>query len=206
MWSIWKCKIRIEKTRGSHVHTEPTAWGLDTQVWNLLWTKKEAVKKDMPILKKAGFESVEDLPRTSVGFRSKAYKDLQPQLRLPATSNGEQRVRVLVPNAQELHRTTQFLIQKYLNVVDWKGLELSSRERRFKFECQEIRTLPNGVGRVNWMERTSPEFPQEDIRRHGVRRHEIKSQTQAEIKRKPRWSSTAESWLEVAYWILLPTS
>ena len=110
--SIWKCKTQIEKIGGSRVDTEPTAWGLDVQVWNLLWTGEEAMKKGIPILKRAGFESVEDLPRTAIGFSSKAYQNLPPQLRLSATSNGEQRVRVRVPNAQGLHRTTQFLMQE----------------------------------------------------------------------------------------------
>jgi len=32
-----------------------TAWGLDVQVWNLLWTGEEAMKKGIPILKRAGF-------------------------------------------------------------------------------------------------------------------------------------------------------
>jgi len=50
------------------------------------------MKKGIPILKRAGFESVEDLPRTAVGCNSKAYQDLPPQLRLSATSNGVQRV------------------------------------------------------------------------------------------------------------------
>jgi len=67
---------------------------------------------------RAGFESVEDLQRTALGFSSKAYQDLPPQLRLSAMSNGEQRIRVCVPNAQGLHRTTQFLMQEYLNLVD----------------------------------------------------------------------------------------
>ena len=62
--------------------------------------------------------SVEDLPKKSVGFSSKAYQDLPPQLRLSATSNGKQRVRERVPNAQGLHRTTQSLMQDYINVVD----------------------------------------------------------------------------------------
>ena len=38
MQSIRKCKTRIEKIGGSRVDTELTAWGLDVQVWNLLWT------------------------------------------------------------------------------------------------------------------------------------------------------------------------
>jgi len=101
-----KCKTRIEKIGGSRVDTEPTAWGLNVQVWNLLWTGEQAMKKGISILKKAVFESVEDLPRIAVGFISKAYQDLPPQLRLSATSNGEQRVRVRVPNAQGLHRTS----------------------------------------------------------------------------------------------------
>jgi len=111
------------------IDTEPTAWGLDVQAWNLLWTGEEAMKKGIPILKKAGFESVEDLSRTAVGFSSKAYQDLPPQLRLSATSNSEQRVRVHVPNAEGLDRTTQFLMQEYLNLVELKGLELPSTEK-----------------------------------------------------------------------------
>jgi len=79
------------------------------------------MKKGISILKKAKFK---DLPRTAVGFSSNAYQDLPPQLRLSATSNGEHRVRARVPNALGLHRTTQFLVQEYLNLVDWKGLEL----------------------------------------------------------------------------------
>jgi len=78
--SIRKYKTRIEKIWGSHVDTKPTAWGLDAQVWNLLWTGEEAMKKGIPILKKAGFERVEDLPRTAVGYSSKAYQDLPPQV------------------------------------------------------------------------------------------------------------------------------
>jgi len=50
------------------------------------------MKKGIPIFKKAGFESVDDLPRTALSFGSKAYQDLPSQLKLPATSNGEQSV------------------------------------------------------------------------------------------------------------------
>jgi len=132
------------------------------------------MKKGILILKRAGFESIENLPRTAVGmkiafiitrkrnnvvvsfrtlkvqsfmltenrdregFSSNAYQDLPPQLRLSATSNGEQRVRVCVPNAQGLHRTTQFLMQEYLNLVDWKGLELPSTEKRCKASVKKF--------------------------------------------------------------------
>jgi len=107
--SIRKCKTRMEKTGGSRVDTEPTAWGFDVQVWNLLWTGEEAMKKGIPILKRAGCESVEDLLRTAVGFSSKAYQDLPPQFRLSATLHGEQRVPVRVFNAQGLPVPPNFL-------------------------------------------------------------------------------------------------
>ena len=44
---IRKYKTRIEKIGGSRVDTEPIAWGLDVQVWNLLWTGGEDMKKGM---------------------------------------------------------------------------------------------------------------------------------------------------------------
>jgi len=106
--------------------------------------------KDIPILKRAGFESVEDLPRTAVGFSSKAHQDLPPQLRLSATSNGEQRVRVRVPNALRLNRTTQFLMQEYLNLVDWKGLEPPSTEKRCKASVKKFERSPTVL--VEWIE------------------------------------------------------
>jgi len=90
------------------------------------------MKKGILILKKAGFESVEDLPRTAVGFVSEAYQDLPPKLSLSTMLNGEPRVQVRVPNARGLHRTTQCLMQEYLNLVDWKGPELPSTKRRCK--------------------------------------------------------------------------
>ena len=78
--SIRKCKPRIEKIWGSCVDTEPNAWVLDVQVWNLLWTGEEAMKKGIPIFKKAGFESVEDLPRTAVGFSHHSSGCLQRRM------------------------------------------------------------------------------------------------------------------------------
>jgi len=52
--SIWKCKTQIEKIWGSCIDTKPTAWGLDTQVWNLLWTGEETMKKRHDDLKELG--------------------------------------------------------------------------------------------------------------------------------------------------------
>jgi len=159
--SIRKCKTRIEKIEGSRVDTEPTEWGLYAQVWNLLWTGEEAMKKGIPILKKAGFKSVEDLPRTAVGYSSNAYQDLPPQLRLSRMLNGKQRVRVHVPNAQGLHRTVQCLMQEYLNLVDWKGLELPSTERRCKASVNKFKRSPMVLAEWIELKETLARFPAE---------------------------------------------
>jgi len=91
---------------------------------------------------KAGFERVEDLPRTAVGFSSKACQDLPPQLRSSATSNGEHRIRVFIPNVQGLHCTNQFLMQEYLHLVDWKDFELLSAERRCNASVKKLERSP----------------------------------------------------------------
>ena len=85
-----------------------------------------------------------------MGFSSKAYQDLPPQLRLSTTLNGEQRVRVRVPNAQELHRTAQCLMQEYLNLIDWKGLELPSTKRRCKASVRNFQRSPTVL--AEWIE------------------------------------------------------
>jgi len=69
---------------------------------------------------------------------------------LYATSNGEQRVEVRVPNAQGLHRTTQFLMQENLTLVDWKGLELPSTERRCKASDKKFECSPTVL--AEWIE------------------------------------------------------
>ena len=111
-------------------------------------TGEKAVKKGVPTLKWAGFKSVEDLPRTAVGIFSKAYQDSNlppPQLRLSTTSNGEQRVRVRVPNVQALHFSSLCLMQEYR--LD--GPQATINREKVQSECQEIRVLPNGVGRLD---------------------------------------------------------
>jgi len=113
------------------------------------------------IFKRARFESVEDLLRTAVGLSSKAYQDLPPQLRLFATSNGEQRVRVRVPNAQGLHRTTQFLMQEYLNLVDWKGLEVLSTKKRCKASGKKFERSPTVLAECIELKETLAKFQAE---------------------------------------------
>jgi len=57
---------------------------------------------------------------------------------------------VRVPNAQGLHRTTQFLMQEYLNLFEWKGLELPSTEKRCKASVKKFERSPSVL--AEWIE------------------------------------------------------
>jgi len=49
---------------------------------------------------------------------------------------------VLVPNAQGPRLATQFIMQEYLNLFDWKGLKLLSTERRCKVRVVKFERFP----------------------------------------------------------------
>ena len=139
-------------------------------------------------------------------FSSNAYQDLPPQLRLSATSNREQRVRVRVPNAQGFHRATQFLTQEYLNLVNWKGLELPSTDKRCKASVKEFERSPTVL--AEWIElketlakfqamrgnETSDDKGSNDMT--DQKPNASGNQTQA------LWNVAAEVWREVTYGIL----
>ena len=55
-----------------------------------------------------------------------------------------------VPNAQGLHSTTHFLMHEYLNLVDWKGLELPSTEKRCKASVKKFERSPTVL--AEWIE------------------------------------------------------
>jgi len=55
---------------------------------------------------------------------------IPPAMRICATSNGEQRVQVLIPVVQGLSQKQRQLMQQYFELVDWQGLKLLSAERR----------------------------------------------------------------------------
>jgi len=65
---------------------------------------------------------------------------IPPVTRICATSNGEQRVQVLILVVQGLSQKQRQLMQQYFELVDWQGLKLPSAERRQRdslksFEC-----------------------------------------------------------------------
>ena len=55
-----------------------------------------------------------------------------------------------VPIAQGLHRTNQVLMQEYLNLVDWKSLELPSTEKSCKASVKRIERSPTVL--AEWIE------------------------------------------------------
>jgi len=117
--AIRECKMRIERIGGSRPDTDSEVWGLDQTIWELMWTGEAAMRKSIPALMQAGYESISDLPRIQQSYREKALVVIPPAMRICATSNGEQRVQVLIPVVQDLSQKQRQLKQPYFELVDW---------------------------------------------------------------------------------------
>ena len=63
---------------------------------------------------------------------------IPPGMRICATSNGEQRVQVLIPVVQGLSQKQRQLMYQYFELVDWQGLKLPSAERRQRDSLKKI--------------------------------------------------------------------
>jgi len=86
--------------------------------------------KSIPASRQAGYVSIFDLPRIQQSYREKALVVIPPAMRICATSNGEQRVQMLIQVVQGLSQKQQQLMQQYFELVDWQRLKLPSAERR----------------------------------------------------------------------------
>jgi len=130
--SIRECKTRIERIRGLRLDTDSEVWGLDQTTWELMWAGEAAMRKSIPALRQAGYGSISNLPRIQQSYTEKALVVIPPAIRICATSNGEQRVQMLILVVQGLSQTEKQrqLMQQYFELVDWQGLKLSSAERR----------------------------------------------------------------------------
>jgi len=122
--------MRIERIGGSRLDKDSEVWGLDQTTWELMWVREAAMRKSIPTLKQAGYDSISDLPRIQQSYRQKALVVMPPAMRICATSNGKQRVQVLIPVVQGLSQRQRQLMQQYFELVDWQGLKLPSAERR----------------------------------------------------------------------------
>jgi len=124
--------MRIERIRGSRLDTDSEEWGLDQTTWELMWAGEAAMRKSISTLRQAGYESISNLPRIQVqkSYRQKALVVIPPAMRICATSNGKQRVQVLILIVQGLSQKQRQLMQQYSELVDWQGLKLPSAERR----------------------------------------------------------------------------
>jgi len=133
--SIRECEMRIERIGGSRLDTDSEVWGLDQTTWELMWAGEAAMRKSIPALRQAGYESISDLPRVQQSYiekalvvssyREKAFVVIPPAMRICATSNGEQRVQLLILVVQGLSQKQRQLMHQYFelerdNVVYWK--------------------------------------------------------------------------------------
>jgi len=83
--SIRECKVRIERIGGSHLDTDLEIWGLDQTTWELTWAGEAAMRKSIPALRQAGYESIADLPRIQQSYREKSLVVIPPAMRICAT-------------------------------------------------------------------------------------------------------------------------
>ena len=88
------------------------------------------MRKSIPTVRQAGYESISDLPSIQKRYRENSLVVIPPAMWMSATSNGEQRVQVLIPVVQGLSQKQRQLMHQYFELVDWQGLKLPSAERR----------------------------------------------------------------------------
>jgi len=96
----------------------------------VMWAGETAMHKSIPALRQAGYESISDLLRIQKSYREKALMVILPAMRMNATSNGEQRVQVLIPVVQGLSQKQRQLMQQYFELVKWQVFKLPSAVRR----------------------------------------------------------------------------
>jgi len=95
-----------------------------------MWAGEAAMRKSIPALRQAGYESISNLPRIQQIYTEKTLVVIPPAMRICATSNGEQRVQVLISVVQGLSLKQRQLMQHYFELVDWQVLKLPSAEKR----------------------------------------------------------------------------
>jgi len=50
--------------------------------WELMWAGEAAMRKSIPALRQAGYESISDLPRIQKSYREKALVVIPPVMRM----------------------------------------------------------------------------------------------------------------------------
>jgi len=103
--------MRIERIEGSRLDTDLEVWGLDRTTWELMWAGEAAMRTSIFALRQAGYESISNFPRIQQSSRAKALVVIPPVMRICATSNGEQKVQVLILIVQGLSQKQQQCMQ-----------------------------------------------------------------------------------------------
>ena len=116
--------MRIERIGGSRLDT----WGLDQTTGELIWAGEGAMWKRIPALRQAGYESISNLPRIEQSCREKALVKIPQAMRICATSNGEQRVQVLILVVQGLAQKQRQSMQPCFEL--WIGKDSSCHQPR----------------------------------------------------------------------------
>jgi hypothetical protein len=97
---------------GLRLDIDSEVWGLDQTTWELMWAGEAAMRKSIPALRQAGYESISDLPRIQKSYREEVLVVKPPAMKLCATSNSEQRVQLLILVMQGLSQKQRQLMQQ----------------------------------------------------------------------------------------------
>ena len=89
-----------------------------------MWVGEAAMQKSISTLRQAGYERISDLPRMQQSYTEKTLMMIPPVMRVWATSNGEQRVQVLISVVQGLLQKHRQLMQQYFEL---EALEVARR-------------------------------------------------------------------------------
>jgi len=121
--------MRIERIGRSRLDTDSEVWGLDQTTWELMWAGEAAMRKSIPALRQAEYKSITaaDLPRIQKSYREKALAVIPLAMRKCATSNGEQRVQVLIPVVQGLSQKQRQLMEEIWKRYTSRGFTSSPR-------------------------------------------------------------------------------
>ena len=66
-------KMRNERIGGTRLDKNSEVWGLDQTTWELMWAGEAAMRKSIPALKQAGYQSISELLRIQKIYREKAW-------------------------------------------------------------------------------------------------------------------------------------
>ena len=120
-----RLRQRIDRINGREAAWDTNEFGVDEKQWELLWTGEKAFWRGAKLLWAAGHVGVHKL-----GIEAAKGRQIPKLVRLEGSS-GNQQVRVMIPrDIPGMDRKTRDTLQAYLEMVDWQGLGVVTRDSK----------------------------------------------------------------------------